>query len=959
MASTVRSVLLLLLVAYGGGARALDSFEEDASGWQAVGGTVALSEAHGKLGTRSLRWDFTPGAILTRAPDSALEGALRAPDGGLKLWLYCEQPVSGVLRLQAGPWVFAVHLGFSGWRAVWVSFSEDATQAAPVAGLQVTAPDATGTVFFDAVELGPVPWFRQGDAQTPYTNARRANGAYWFTTQDYAAMPAPAPPAALGEAEVKAFREIERRYEAWMFGRLDDPRAAVRARLDGVKGCIGWGRKAYDRLGLVRRGELVSGPGLFCLVDRQGPHLSADVFQEIALPLAYEARLNHNEQADQRFLDLSDYVHDQGWAAGSLMGTGYGESLRIAGYVHAVYILRDLLKARGRLERELETLRYRLSLGEIYREPAHPGANADDLRTLFIFRLLYVLMLDDSPEKLRDLLCLQRWANAALAVAPGYGDTIKADGSVFHHQTAYACAYGNDAMLMSSLGYWLLSGTRFALSAEAGQNLKHALLTLRFMAGQYDFPMGVSGRWPFSDPALIETAPAFAYLAEALDDAELGGAFARLWDPDHPGVKRSFGSCAAGIYWCAAPGAMPWLLDARARYRPEGHPQGHRAYPFAAMNFQRRRQWVASVRGWSQYVWNYENSASENRYGRYSSYGTLQIYARGEPVNREASGYREPGWDWLRPPGATVIRVPVEELKASTIEARSYTRDPFVGGVALEGENGLWAMRFADPCYEPSFRFRKSVFFLDETLVCLGSGIANSDAAHATETVLYQVALDALPQPAPPPETRERQWLLDPVGNGYFFPLTQVVEIRTQHQESRDHSDAKPTVGDFGVAWLDHGRAPVAAGYAYAIRPDTTATAMQSYAAAPDFEVLRRDEAAHIVRFPGRGVMGYALFAATECLEFEALNGAEAPCLVMTRRDGARLILAVADPDLRLPAPTPQTLYQPGAEGRLRLHLNGAWRLVSGPANVRLLDEHTLEAVCRDGGTYELILAPL
>jgi hypothetical protein len=956
-----RSLLSILWAALAGGAatvRALDSFETDTAGWHAVGGSVAVSADHGKLGTHSLRWDFTPGSTLVRAADDAQAAALKLRDGGLKLWVYGEQPVNGPLRFRVGPWAFTVNLGFTGWRAVWVQFSEDAEKAEPAAGLQVTAPDVTGTLFLDAVELGSAPWFRQGDAQTPYTNASRANGAYWYTAQDEAAVPPPAPPAALSAEDVAAFREIERRYEAWMFGRLDDPRAPVRARLEGVKGCIRWGQKAYDKLGLVRRGEIVNGPGAFCLVDPRAPHLSADVFQEIALPLAYDVRLNQSEPAAQRFLDLIDYARDQGWAAGSLMGTGYGEPLRIAGYVHAVYILRDLLRERGRLGRELETLRYQLSLGEIYRVPEHGGANADDLRTLFLFRLLYVLLLDDSPEKLRDLLCLQRWANAALATAPGYGDTIKPDGTVFHHQTAYACAYGNDAVLMSSLTYWLLSGTRFALSAEAGGNLKRALLTLRFMAGQYDFPMGVSGRWPFSDPALLETAPAFAYLAAALNDAELGAAFARLWGPELPGVKRSFASSAARIYWCDSPGALPWLLDARAGYTPEAPPQGHRAYPFAAMDFHRRRQWVASVRGWSQYVWNYENGASENRYGRYSSYGMLQVFAKGEPVNREASGYREAGWDWLRPPGATVIRVPLEDLNTAKVLARSYTRDPFVGGVALEGQNGLWAMRFADPLYEPSFRFRKSVFCVDETLVCLGSGIANADAEHPTETVLYQVALATRPEPFPQTERRETRWLLDPVGNGYFFPERQVVELRTQHQESMDSSGARKTAGDVAVAWLDHGRAPAGAGYAYAIRPDTTAEAMERYAAAPDVEVLRRDDTAHIVRFPGRAIVGYALFAAVEDLQGEALNGAEAPCLVTTRRDGERLILAVADPDLRLPAYTPQTTYQPGAEGHLRLHLHGAWRLLSGPPNARAVDAHTLDLTCRDGASYELILQP-
>ncbi len=944
-------------------ALAADSFEAGTEGWRATGGEISVSDAHWKLDARSLRWEFEPGAELAREADASLEDALTVPGGGIKMWLYCEEPIEGELRIQAGPWIFPVNLGFTGWRAAWVVFAQDAQAGDAVEGLKITAPNAAGTIFIDAVELGPVPWFRQGDAQAPYTNPRRANGKYWTTSHEHAQVVAPAPERGFSTEDAAAFREIERRYGEWMFGGLDDPREPVKQRLEGVEGHISWGHKTFEELGIERQGDTVSGPGAFCLQDTQKPHLAPDILQYVALPMAYDARLHDSDRARQRFLDLIDYAHDQGWAAGSLMGTAYGEYLRISGYVHAVYILRDYLREQGRLERELETLRYHINFGEIYGEPEHSGASADDLRTIFIFRLLCVLMLDDSSEKLRDMECLVRWGNAALSDAPAYGDTIKPDGTVFHHATAYASAYGNNAMLMSSIVYWLLDDTRFALSEDAGQNIKHALLTQRFMAGKYHFPTGVSGRWPFSGATMYETCAALAYMADALDDAELGAAFARLWDPTAPGLEGLYRSASARIYWANSPGALPWLLDTAARYSPEPEPQGHRSYPFAAMSFHRRRQWVASARGWSKYIWNYEASASENRYGRYSSYGMIQVFAKGTPVNREDSGYREDGWDWLRPPGATVIRVPLEDLHESKVQPRSYTEDPFVGGATLEQTNGVWAMRFADPLYDQSFGFRKSVFFVGETLVCLGSDITNVDAEHATETVLYQTALAGPSDPFPLTETRETTWLMDPVGNGYYFPRPQTVELRRHHQESMHNSARKATEGDFAVAWIDHGEAPTNGGYAYAIRPDTTGEAMAQFAETPNFEILRRDDAAHVVSFPEAGITGYVLFEGLSDLEIRptgvsdgAVRKADGPCLVMERREGDRLVLAVSDPDLRLGAPTPQTIYDPGGEGQLRLTLNGDWEVDSAPDTVRATDDHTLEFTCRDGATYEVTL---
>jgi len=192
---------------------------------------------------------------------------------------------------------------------------------------------------------------------------------------------------------------------------------------------------------------------------------------------------------------------------------------------------------------------------------------------------------------------------------------------------------------MSSLVCWLLHDTPLALSRQAGENLKRGLLTLRFMAGKYQYPWGSTVAGPSTSVTRWLTPPRPSRTwPTRCTTATLGAAFARLWDARTEAVQHAFAQCGESIYWGNSPGALPWLLDAAARYRPEADPSGHRAYPFAAMDFHRRRQWVASVRGWSQYVWNYEAAADRNRYGRYTSHGTLQIFSRGDPVNREASG---------------------------------------------------------------------------------------------------------------------------------------------------------------------------------------------------------------------------------------------------------------------------------------------------------------------------------
>ena len=52
----------------------------------------------------------------------------------------------------------------------------------------------------------------------------------------------------------------------------------------------------------------------------------------------------------------------------------------------------------------------------------------------------------------------------------------------------------------------------------------------------------------------------------------------------------------------------------------------------------------------------------DNRYGRYQSYGSVQIMGKGNPVSRTGSGFVQDGWDWNRLPGTTTIHLPFELL---------------------------------------------------------------------------------------------------------------------------------------------------------------------------------------------------------------------------------------------------------------------------------------------------------
>ena len=236
---------------------------------------LVVDDSRWRDGDSSLRWDFEPGGTLTHARDDALTEALETRTGGVQMWLYSETLLDGRLEVETGRYRFPVHLGFTGWRAVWVMFSEDAEELDEevVEGFRITAPEAAGTLWIDVVGFGDVPWFRMGDALTPYTNPRRSIGAggdRWRTAEDWHVWGeenAPAPERGPTPEELADFEAIAERYENYMFARMDDPRHPVRQRLKGVDAYIESGHRAFEALGLERRDENV--------VTAGSPRLSA------------------------------------------------------------------------------------------------------------------------------------------------------------------------------------------------------------------------------------------------------------------------------------------------------------------------------------------------------------------------------------------------------------------------------------------------------------------------------------------------------------------------------------------------------------------------------------------------------------------------------------------------------------------------------------------------------------
>ena len=548
----------------------------------------------------------------------------------------------------------------------------------------------------------------------------------------------------------------------------------------------------------------------------------------------------------------------------------------------------------------------------------------------------------------------------SLKVIPGWADTIKPDFTGFHHRGIYGNAYTGGFIPQAAFGAYVLGGTRYAVAPQSVENLKQLMLTYRLYCQKYAMPFGIRGRMPEISVQLKTEVFAGILIAASdlgLSDDAMKPVLARLWDPEQVGLRFAFaggrGKLLRGLY------TLDMLRDLLAAApAPEPDPSGFWPKPYGGLAIHRRDNWMAAVKGYSKYVWDYENGKAENAYGQYLSHGMLTIFAQGDPVSDIASGYRlAEGWDWYRLPGTTAVHFPLKPVKA--LDHRRFSPETFLGAVSADGRNGAWGMILNDETFPDGTRIdlkaRKSLFFFDDLIVALGSGISGGDGRHAVETTLFQcfVSGDA---DAPLAVART---LADSAGNGYFVPKTDALRVSSDVQKSFRYDGKTPTSGRYGVAWLDHGLRPRDGAYEFAILV-RGAERIGAFAKDPaaTYVVERRDNALHQVRFPRQNATAYVFFEPGEPVE-GVVARVDTPCLLMAQTDSERrLRLAVTSPDLGLlapDAPVPdfrfiarnENQYLPSRPRPVTVSLRGSWTVAGPPEGAAVISSDASGSVLR------------
>lgn len=894
---------------------------------------LSMSSDHYKMGSESIRWDWNPGSQISISNPSGLAQACQTYKGGMILWIYNETPKEADLKFEfrnSGgtlQYYFSYHLNFIGWRACWVRFDEDMLGSKydkNLTSVGIIAPSTStgGRLFFDRMKF---PSERINDRVTPDAQLDFINPDmnsnhwaalwHWHNTYEYELNL----PASVNTEETAAFTEIRQRITSAIAGS-----APSSSRISAIQ-------REFSALNIQRSGSNIKGAAfvpadeyVYANGDKKFDDLN-DLIYDIA------KAWYHNEETgfDDMFCDLLDWLYDQGLTVGSGLGTNHHYGYGFRGFPKAIWLMQDVLKAKGKFVQAFEMIQYWTGVPEVRQLPQVDNFQGivDAWNTIIPGRLMAIMLRDDSPELVRDMQSFTRWMDAVMQPSVGTMGGFKPDGSGFHHGMLYAGymngGYGGLGEVLNYVG-----NTHFNLSEEARNNFKKALFVHSGYANLRSLANSVCGRHPINQKLGTGAINAFAYLAKATDpiDEECAAEYMRLTEYKEDLYREL----------------------RNQRIRAASAPSGNVSLNYGALNLHRREDWLVATKGFNNIVTGTEIYTSNNRYGRYQSYGTIQILASSSPIDAANSGFVLEGWDWNRFPGATTIHLPYDLLNYSggSLNERSKNSE-FAGACSLDG-NGVFGMLLDEndyTNYTDDFIARKSVFFFDNQIICLGSNINNSNSQYNTETTLFQTALNNTSESflfedqsismfpyANNLEISEPVMLMDTKGNGYYLP-SGTLHISKDTQESRDNKSKSVNYGDFATAWIDHGKAPVDANYEYAMLIQTNSTALSQFknnmaSSNKPYEVIRKDDVAHIVDHSGTSYTGYVVFKADNNISLALVKGSSYPCIIVAKDSGdGEVKVAFADPSINMEVPTKLTGTAPVEERMVRVTLNGAYQL--------------------------------
>lgn len=267
-----------------------------------------------------------------------------------------------------------------------------------------------------------------------------------------------------------------------------------------------------------------------------------------------------------------------------------------------------------------------------------------------------------------------------------------------------------------------------------------------------------------------------------------------------------------------------------------------------------------------------------------------------------------PVWNWCHIPGTTapqLEKVPMDPKAWGVLGTSTYA-----GGVS-DSIYGATAYAYMDTNPEVNTGAKKSWYFFDNEVVCLGAGI-QSTSTYPVHTTVNQCFLKGgiLVDKGDKEETlangshtlQAPQWVLhDKIG--YFFPQKEEVFLTAQTQSGRWYDintskSKKEEKMDVFTLGINHGVGPKDGSYAYIVVPGkTSAQEMKAYQKKNAIEILSNNPKIQAVRNTKLNVWMVTFFEAGTFTHKELSVNVDKPCILMIKDITSKSAnLHIADP---------------------------------------------------------------
>jgi len=606
--------------------------------------------------------------------------------------------------------------------------------------------------------------------------------------------------------------------------------------------------------------------------------------------------------------------------------------------------------------------------------------NTDLIYNVVDAMLGYALWYDTQDERYRYMRGYKRFMERFFSYTEGTTDGIKKDGSGFHHWTAYnnyLYAYQTAVDVIYYLG-----DSQFQVSSENYSVFRDAVYYQYMQANDYGVqPLSSAGRNPqnrsrqFSQESLRRMAlTGGSILGLSTADPVFASLYNRIY-----GVEAEFN------YNEVAPQEKGFFEFNHA------HASAYKKDGVTLFN-----------KGFSDNMWGSEIYTTRNRYGRYQSYGALEVLYEG---NKETgNGFDESTWNWNFNPGTTTIVLPWSDLHAERGRIDELQQNRFVGALAMkktnkallrdnQGQYGIFAMDFQEQeglgwgathsgnTHNSTFTFKKSTFYFDDIVVCLGSNISNNDNTNTTVTTLFQrldnkgvgVYVNGTSYTSNGTTTfsgSSNNWMMSNYNTGFYAVSgNPTLTLKKETQQVPYYNQVWPVdysgndTASYFTGYLDHGTNPANDTYEYVLLPNTTVSNMQTLdtqiqGGSKPYTVHQQNGNAHVVSYPSRNLFGYAFFGAVTGMSYDFVTDANAEGLLMTEynMEDQTLLMALSNPDLGFSSRS----YSKSVSVAKQITLQGEWHLISYNDNVSIVSASALETVVEfttvDGKSYEILL---